>query len=163
MPEKSQIIHPPNRLKSKVRTGGPGAVNAQALDRAEAVIQNMADSFLEWVVGDLDAIQDSLSNLRNGGDAEMELTRIHSRAHDIKGQGGSFGYDLMTEMGTLLTRFVKTLSQPVEKDLDLIQVCVDSMRLVVEGRLNGDGGAEGQALLKRLSGVADHLSAHGKD
>jgi hypothetical protein len=48
--DKLEIINPPNSLKQKVGTGGPGAVDLEALERAEQVIVGMTDSYLEWVV-----------------------------------------------------------------------------------------------------------------
>ena len=37
--EKVEIINPPNAVKAKVRVGGPGAVDASALEKAEQVIK----------------------------------------------------------------------------------------------------------------------------
>ena len=50
---KAQLITPPHSLKDKVGTGGPGAVGPEALERAEQVIANLADNYLEWVQTDL--------------------------------------------------------------------------------------------------------------
>ncbi len=36
--EEVQVIKPPSTLKAKVGTGGPGAVDLETLERAEAVI-----------------------------------------------------------------------------------------------------------------------------
>ena len=52
-----EIINPPNTLKDKVREGGPGAVDLATLERAENVIAEMADSYLEWVQEDLVRIE----------------------------------------------------------------------------------------------------------
>jgi hypothetical protein len=41
--DKVEIINPPNTVKSKVRVGGPGAVDASTLDCAEQAIAGMAD------------------------------------------------------------------------------------------------------------------------
>ena len=50
--EKLEIINPPNALKKKVGTGGAGAVDLEALERAEKAIAGMTGSYLEWVVED---------------------------------------------------------------------------------------------------------------
>ena len=47
--EDVQVIKPPNTLSAKVSKGGPGAVDLEAIERAEAVIAGMADNYLEWV------------------------------------------------------------------------------------------------------------------
>ena len=57
--DEMEIIKPPNVLKSKVREGGPGAVDLATLERAENVIAAMADSYLEWVQEDLQRIDEA--------------------------------------------------------------------------------------------------------
>jgi len=92
--EKLEIINPPNALKQKVGTGGPGAVDLEALERAEQVIAGMTDSYLEWVVEDLKKIEAAYNALASAsGDGREEMQAVFQVAHDIKGQGGSFGYE----------------------------------------------------------------------
>ena len=105
--DELEIINPPNTLKSKVREGGPGAVDLATLERAERVIEQMADSYLEWVQEDLvrmDAAYKALAAAT--GDRKAEAEQVFQIAHDIKGQGGSFGYDLMTLIANELCRLI---------------------------------------------------------
>ena len=40
------------------------------------------------------------------GDRKAEAEQVFQIAHDIKGQGGSFGYDLMTLIANELCRLI---------------------------------------------------------
>ena len=160
MGQKPQIINPPNRLKSKVATGGPGAVDAARLKRAEAVIEKMTSDYLDWVEHDLSSLEANVAGLKPGApDAQQRVDDIYRTAHDIKGQGGSFGYDLMTEIGALMCRFIEHLDTPTVEDVELMDLCVKSMRAVITGRLSGDGGQGGRMVLKGLSRVAEKVQA----
>lgn len=161
MNQKPQIINPPNRLKSKVTTGGPGAVDPARLARAEAVIEKMTANYLEWVEADLQKLEEHLGALKRGeGDAEAHLQDVYRTSHDIKGQGGSFGYHLMTEVGALMCRYIENLEgPPTDEDVALMELCYKSMRAVITGRLAGDGGEAGRAVLDGLSKVAEKVKA----
>ena len=68
----------------------------------------MTDSYLEWVVEDLKKIEQAISALESAsGDKKEEMNGVFQVSRDIKGQGGSFGYDLMTAIGNELCRFIK--------------------------------------------------------
>ena len=80
--DELEIINPPNTLKSKVREGGPGAVDLQTLERAENVIAAMADSYLEWVQEDLVKIEAAYNVLEDAtGDGNAKAEKIFQVAH----------------------------------------------------------------------------------
>lgn len=151
--QKPQFIRPPNTLRAKVVEGGPGAVNADVLEKAEQVIAGMADSYIEWAGEDIGRLSEALAALsRSGGDME-KLRPIFQIAHDMKGQGGSFGYQLITVIGDKLCRFVEALEKVDGAELEVIRIHVDSMQLVITKRIKGDGGTDGATLLKGLEMV----------
>lgn len=153
-----KIITPPNTLKNKVTVGGPGAVDLEALERAEAVIAQLSDNYLEWVQEDLDNIQKAFDDLRKTmNDPKPVLERIFQISHDIKGQGGSFGYQLMTAVGNELCRFVEKLEAVRPWHVEAIKAHIDTMKLVIGKRMTGDGGAAGGALLDGLHMIVEKL------
>lgn len=160
---KPQIINPPNKLKSKVSMGGPGAVDPARLARAEAVIEKMTESYLDWVETDLAKLEGELAALSPGApDTQERIDVIYRAAHDIKGQGGSFGYHLMTEIGALMCRYIENMDGAMtQEDVDLMQLCYKSMRAVITGRLAGDGGEAGRMVLDGLGKVAEKVKATG--
>ncbi len=156
-----QIINPPNTLRSKVGTGGPGAVDLKTLERAEAVIAEMADDYLKWAEDDLVKLEEAFASLAAGsGDAKANIDRVYHICHDMKGQGGSFGYTLMTAIGTLLCRYLEKLEAAGPEDHEVVRLHLDAMKLVIAQRMTGDGGQAGDALLVGLQQVAEKC---GKD
>lgn len=160
--DEMEIITPPNTLKNKVRTGGPGAVDPATLERAEKVIASMADSYLEWVQEDMKRLQSAYEQLAAAKDVDARRTalgEVFQVAHDMKGQGGSFGYDLITAIGNELCRLIERVEQPGPEIVDAVKVHVDSIHLVIQQRMSGDGGDEGQAMLAGIRKVCERVAA----
>ncbi|HJO69693.1 MAG TPA: Hpt domain-containing protein [Rhodospirillales bacterium] len=152
--ETPRIITPPNTLKSKVGVGGPKAVDPAVLKRAEEAIANLGDDYLDWVQEDIKKLEDGLSALKaaKGGGRDL-LDTIFRVAHEIKGQGGSFGYNLMTLIGDQLCRFVEDMAEAGPPEVEVIGLHVDALKIVIANRMQGDGGQAGQALLRGLEKV----------
>ncbi len=156
---KAEVIVPPDTLKKKVKTGGPGAVDLKALERAEAVIADMTDTYLEWAAEDLAKIHAAVDELKaENKDREKALAGVFQLSHDMKGQGGSFGYALMTILGGNLCRFIENLEDAGPAEVEVIQLHINAMDLVITKRMKGDGGKEGEQLLDGLGLVTAKVS-----
>ncbi|OHC74898.1 MAG: hypothetical protein A3G18_01055 [Rhodospirillales bacterium RIFCSPLOWO2_12_FULL_58_28] len=149
------VIKPPHSINSKVSIGGAGAVDLEALKRAEEVIAGMSGNYLEWVEEDLVKIQKAFDALKSGKpeDHKHLLDQIFRVAHDIKGQGGSFDYGMMTILGNGLCRFVEQTQTVGSSEFQVIQLYIDTMKLVISKRMSGDGGKEGEQVLRGLDMV----------
>ena len=151
MSDDSETIQPPTNLQNKVEKGGPGAVDLDAIARAEKVIANLAGDYINWAKEDLVKLENAYAKLKKGdGDQKELLLGVFNVAHDMKGQGGSFDYELMTAVGDKLCRLVEKLDKIGPKEIEKIRVYVDAMQVIIGHKLNGDGGKEGQQLLMGL-------------
>ncbi len=160
--ENVKVITPPNTLKMKVREGGPGAVDMAALERAEQVIADLADSYLEWVEEDLIKIRKAYDEVCANKDNPAEyVEKVFQISHDMKGQGGSFNYDLMTILANDLCRFIEGKTAVTKTDLDVMALYLDSMKIVITKRMSGDGGPEGQKVLAGLVAVVQKITGGG--
>ncbi len=158
--KKLEVINPPKGLKDKVGTDGAGAIDLEALKKAEEVIASMADSYLDTVVDDLRNIDEAFEKLEAAtGDRKEELMGVFQTALVLKGQGGSFGYDLMTTIGNELCRLIEKLDKAGPKEVEAIKLHIDSMKLVISNDIKGDGGETGKEMLAGLQQVCDKLLA----
>ncbi len=96
--------------------------------------------------------------MKANGDNSGALKEIFQIVHDIKGQGGSFGYQMMTEIGTHLCRFVESLESANPEEIGVVELHVDALRLVIADNMKGDGGAAGVSLFKGLEMVVAKVS-----
>jgi len=155
---KVEIINPPNAVKAKVRVGGPGAVDAAALDKAEKAIAAMGDQYLDWVQDDLQRMDEAYTELAatGGGDSSV-LEKVFQVAHDMKGQGGSFGFDLVTAIGNQLCRMIEKIDTVGEPEIEAIHVHIEAMKLVVAQKMKGDGGKAGDQIVIGLQKVMEKV------
>ncbi len=158
--DKLEVFNPPNALKDKVGTSGPGVIDLEALEKAEKVIVSMADSYLDSVVDDFRKIDEAFEKLEAAtGDRKEELMGVFQTALILKGQGGSFGYDLMTTIGNELCRLIEKLEKAGPKEVEAIKLHIDAMKLVIGNDIKGTGGDAGEKMLTGLQQVCDKLLA----
>ena len=74
------------------------------------------------------------------------------------GQGGSFGYPLMTAIGTQLCRFIESATTWDAAHIGVIKIHIDAMRLVIGNKMAGEGGPVGANLVAGLAAVVAKLS-----
>ncbi len=156
--DKPQVIHAPNPLSAKVTRGGPGAVDPTVLEKAERVIAEMSGEYLDWVKGDLKKIQDAFEGLKSSGGAKENLENIFEIAHDMKGQGGSFNYPLITIVANDLCRLLESLENAGAKEMEVIRLHIDTMRVIITNGMEGEGGQAGEQLLSGLGKVVEKVN-----
>ena len=81
-----------------------------------------------------------------------EMRRV---THNVKGQGTSFGFPLMTAVGNSLSTLLKAIKVPDEPALRLIEAHVSALHLVLSQRIEGSGGSEGAELTRRLEALVE--------
>ena len=146
-----QIIKPPDTL-TKAKTGsGRVKPDGKAIQRAEAAIKKIGEDFPKWAQDDLEEMDKALAAARTDPDQQEEyFMRIFRRAMELKGQGGSFGYDLISQVGDSLKKFTESRSEASPRDVEIIAAHVNAMRIVMVEDIKGDGGAVGQAIVDGL-------------
>lgn len=149
-----EVIQPPDTLKGKVSFSADG-VDLEMLEKAEQIVAGLQGSYLEWVQEDLKKLQALYDEAKAADTADRAalFKAIFNVAHDVKGQGGSFGYHLMTAVGNQLCRFLEAAPQAGEGELQVVALHIDAMRLIIAQRMEGEGGRQGEAMLRGLQAV----------
>ena len=156
---KVEVTTPPDTLKDKVKSGGPFGVDEKVLKRADAVVAAMGGEFVQWTEKDLESLQQAFDGLNAGtADQKESLRTIFKISHDIKGQGGSFDYGLLTAIGDSLCGFIEEKDRAGAAEIEAIKLHVEALKLVLTNRMKGDGGDTGAKLLEGLRRVVDKLS-----
>ena len=158
--DEAQVITPPSQLRDRISTGGLNAVDMASIERAEQAISDMSASYLDWVVEDLEKLQGTFDRLLAGeGDRAKDMKKIFEVAHDMKGQGGSFDYQLITSVGNLLCRALERFDGSVKPEVEnqAIRIHIDAMKLIIANKMSGDGGKEGEAIIHGIQQVAEKL------
>jgi len=142
-----------NRLREKTAgLGGEVAeISPEALARAEAALTDMAEDYPDWVLGLVDCLAEQQKACVDEPDERRTYFKeIHRIAHDMKGQGGTFGYPLITVFADSLFGFSHVTGQMSDSQVEIIKAHIDAMRAVIKDRIKGDGGDIGKQLTEEL-------------
>lgn len=144
-----------NRLKEKTVGLAPGnaAISPEALEKAEQALSKMSEDYPDWVSSIVVKLQEQHGRCVDSPEMRREcFEEINHMAHDMKGQGGTFGYPLITNFADSLYGF--TIQRPGEitdNQIELVKGHLDAMRAVIRGRVSGSGGEIGQSLTDGLA------------
>jgi chemotaxis protein histidine kinase CheA len=152
--DEARVFAPFNLLRAKVGNK-PGPNLDQIVASAEAALDDMKDEFDVWIGNDMQALRDALTALRQSMPADPEiLERIKTLSHEIKGQGATYGYPLLTTVGDLLYVFIERNSEIAAKHLDLLDTHVDFMALVLGQKVHDEGDQQVRSILAGLRDAA---------
>lgn len=128
---------------------------------AEAAVAALADSFLEWITADIEKARQALESAKDKpGDNHAELREIFGVVHNVKGQGGSFGYDLLTKIGGSMCGYLRAENASAsEKQLKVIAAHFAAMDFVLEKNIQGSGGDVGSQLTGKVQQLVANIPA----
>ncbi len=149
-----------NKLKEKTAglSGSASDVGLEidfaALQKAEALFAKATEDYPDWVLGTIQQLvhlhEHCLSEPKIRHESFDKISHI---AHDLKGQGGTFGYPLITSFATSLYRFSSMKTDVEDHHVEIIKSHIDAMRAVIRDRVSGDGGTIGVELARGLDEV----------
>lgn len=148
-----------NKLKEKI--AGGGGVNEQAAEidesamlEAEKLFQELAEDYPDWANKQISELYELHRRCVDTPEQRRRLFEsITEIAHDLRGQGGTFGYPLISNFATSLNSFSATRHDFRDSHVEIIKAHIDAMRAVIRDRIQADGGALGVALLSGLEQV----------
>lgn len=152
-----------NRLKDKAGSGQsrePGKFAVAALEEAMAELDKFAEDYPDWVQGQVRELYDLVAKTRDKEENRRttEFKRINEIAHDMRGQGGTFGYPLVTTVADSLYNFTGSRSSARDSHVEIVKSHIDTMNAVIKERVEGDGGILGRELLTALEKAIEKFS-----
>lgn len=147
-----QFIKVPNTLRKAKIGNGPAKLDKKLLAGAEQAITNMQGDFSNWVQDDLKAMDAAVAILKSV-DADRKKARndLYRMAIDLKGQAGSFGYQMVTTIAGSLLDFISTREDISGFDIDVVESHIGAIRAILVENAREDAGKTGQALFDGLS------------
>lgn len=143
-----------NRLKEKAGGAGAqgtGSIPEDVLAQATEALEKMAEDYPDWVARLLTELYEEHRRCVDTPDQRRAFFKaIRDVAHDMRGQGGTFGYDLISDFSDSLYDFAGRSTGMTDNHVEIIKAHIDAMNAVIKGRVRGDGGDVGRALKKGL-------------
>jgi hypothetical protein len=152
---KAQIIPPRADLKRKAvnyRKGIDLTLPPEVIAKLEQFVHRSRDKFTVDLTRRLTAIRQACEAVEHDG---MTMSRfileVHGESLEIKGAGGTIGYQLVSEIGHLLDVFLRGKRDLDETQLQVLKLHVDALFVVLGQRILGGGAALEQQVVKALA------------
>ena len=144
---------PENALAEKL---SGARITEEELERrlasATKKIEGASLGFVDWAGVDVAEAQAALEGMAGGGDTEEATGFIFRVSHDLKGQGTTFGYPLVTQISGLLCDFMRSADpSPSEDRISVIRAHLAALSLVMKQNIRGDGDDATRQLVEKLA------------
>ena len=153
---KAYYMRAPNKLRDLVGGLGqestPFVIEEALLEAATEEIISMESDYADWVGDTVNSLRAAHLALKDNPKNHWKYFNvINTLAHELRGQGSTFGYPLITEFGKSLFNYTKINVQPDERFVELIHAHIESIQAVVRERIKGDGGEVGKIIVETLN------------
>jgi hypothetical protein len=142
---------PANSNKPDADEPGEGAIST-TLARAEAAVASLAQDYASWALADVAKARMALAAATDDpADRGQHVEALFRVGHDLKGQGSSFGFPLVTKIGQSLCALTRDRARHYEsRHLDLAKSHLDAIDLILTKGIKGEGGKVGAELVAKL-------------
>lgn len=147
----------------ELRTAGdglPAASMADTLARAEEATVLLRQNYTTWAREDIDKGQRCLDDATaDPAKLRNHLDALYAIMHNVKGQGSSFGYPLVTRIAQSLCKLLGAKHDAGDAMLRVAQAHLDALKLVLEQKIEGPGGDSGEKLASKLEALAQNVTS----
>jgi len=137
---------------------GSDGIPPNASQVALAAVERLQSEFEGWARKDIDRVRELGNKLRNQpshADRAALCDELRRLAHDLRGQGATFDYPLITDLAEGLGSACRALHVPLARQADLVQRYAELISRILDRRIRGPGGREGDAVKKSAQRLAD--------
>lgn len=159
--DETIVIAADTSLKDKARArGNVSTVDMEAIARAERALQDLACEFDGWLSEEVDKLVEAREAVRRDGVSDERIDTLYRAAHDLKGEGETLGYPLVTKLCALLCKLLDAVPEKSEIPMSLVDNHVDAVRVVQRDGIKGDEHTTTNAVIERLSEVVADIEEH---
>ena len=145
-----QVIQPNNALRLKVGGSRLGTIDPAAIAKAEAALKSLASNFAQWLNDEIVKLETSRQTVRAQGVTTETMENLYLRAHDMKGLGTTYGYQLITRIAGSLCRLIDDKEKRATVPLELVDAHIDAIKAAVRDDIKSDEHPVGRVLVEEL-------------
>ncbi|UUX51912.1 Hpt domain-containing protein [Nisaea acidiphila] len=111
------------------------------LRRLEAVVNESRERFVVDLAGRLRTLRAAVQELIDGNMEQRDLlSLVFDESLQIKGMGGTIGYNVLSLIATTLNDFVTGRTKIGRIQFEILQLHIDAMYVVIADRITDNGG-----------------------
>ena len=138
----------PRPLSEKVSVVG-GIKTNDALQRAEEALARIADEFDGLLAEELAALDELMADYMVSKSSET-LDKLFRRIHNLRGQGTTLGYPLVTRIGSSFCGYLIERNPDRPLRPDLVEQHLKALHIVMKEGKNADADSTAHAVAEAL-------------
>lgn len=143
---KVEFIDNPNPIRRKVRVE-QGVDPANLIRRADKQVQKLSGEFEEIFAATIPALGEAMEAVRKSDGTDTDaLAQVRRMLHDLRGQAGTFGYPLVSQVGDSACKFIDLSETVGPAETEVLGMHVDALKAISQAKIKGDGGPVGAEL-----------------
>jgi hypothetical protein len=150
------------RFQQMARRPG-GVPRAQALENAQARIEEHRPEVEAWLDGELDALVDLVRSAQAGTAKPQRDEAVAAHSRQLRDIAATLGLELLTFVANNLCEILEGANADDPRNLDSIACHVDALRLARQKRYRNMRLEQLPQLIKGLCLVAEAVGAHPDD
>lgn len=156
---KHEIIQNTKSLAGKVRAI-PGRTAEDLLKGAGLRIEALTADFTKYLREEIDRLAKAVIEAETDAAKRVAIVEtVHTIFNDLRGNGGTYGYPLVTEVGDSACRFIKDMAHWGAPQLAILRAHTDAMRAIMAANITGDGGPIGRQLMTGLKAAVEKVKS----
>src|SRR6266568_1769515 len=151
-----EVITPDTRkLRRMMRAALPG--EPDPVEAAERALSRISGDFHLWMKDECARLDAARRNVKDNELSKETSQELYLAAHDIKGDGGTFGFSEVVRAAGSLCRLIEYSPELKKIPMAIIDQHVDAIRAIVREHARPDIGKIAGALVETLRSVTDEF------
>lgn len=156
-PQQVKIIKANTQLQTKA---GIGEVDTARIEKAEKVIQNNTEDFVEIASGFLSRLEDSVTRARDDhGKNQLpmagKIAGMTQPVMELKANARMFKYDLVTALANVMLGFLENIKDLDSDAIEIVAAHHTTLKIIIMKKMKGDGGTNGALLRTELEDACE--------
>ena len=144
----------------RLKFGGRlGAIDPDAIAKAEAALKSLSGNFAEWLADEVAKLEAARQRIRLEGLTPEASENLYLRAHDLKGLGATYEYPIVTRIAGSLCKLIDDPAKRLQAPMFLVDAHIDAIKAAVKGGVQTDAHPTGQALVTELERQVQDFAA----
>lgn len=154
------VIIPPTTLRDRAMSiGGKSkdGFDTEALARAEEALASLAGDFSQWMHDESTKLETAREVFHKDPTDEDNAQTLYRAAHDIRGQGRTFGYPLAGQLADGLCDLLDGAERMDTKTIELVDAHIDAIRAVVRDGVCDEKDTTARVLIGELRSAREAI------
>ncbi len=127
-----------------------GGVDPDVVARAEAALKALSGQFARWLQDEIDKLDAARLAVNLEGLTGTAGEALYTRAHDLKGLGGTYEFPIVTRAAASLCRVVDSAQIRAAAPVSLVDSHINAIKAMIRDGIKSDDHPIGQAMVQSL-------------